>query len=102
MHLAYGWHSHPQDVARTKQEVMTAAQALEHRLHSRLPLPTNTNEFASALGGNIPRDAWGQPLSYQQIGPTNFIVSAMSPYPELLIISYDSRDTGNQVTTYPF
>jgi len=101
-HFIFGWHSRPRDVAQTKHVVLTAAQTLENRLRTGLPLPTNTNELASVLGGSIPRDAWGQSLTYQYFAPTNFILSAMSPYPELLMIDYDSRAASDGVQAVPF
>ena len=100
--LIFGWHSRPEDVDRTKQTVLAAAQKLQDRSRAGLPLPSTTNELAQALGGSIPRDAWGRSLHYQPLGGAHFVLSAMSPYPELLIISYDSRDTNSQLAVYPF
>jgi hypothetical protein len=100
--LIFGWHSRSEDVNRTKQTVLAAALKLQARSHAGLPLPADTNELAQALGGGIPRDAWGQSLNYQRFSGVNFVLSAMSPYPELLIISYDTRDTNSQLAVYPF
>jgi hypothetical protein len=101
-HLAFSRRSRPEDVAKSQKIVLIAVQTLKDRLQAGLPLPANTNELALALGGNIPRDAWGQPLRYQRFGLSNFVLSTMSPFPELLIINYDSRLTNSQLATYPF
>ncbi len=100
--LAFGWHSRPEDVNRTKQTVLSAARKLRDRSRAGLPLPATTNELARTFGGSIPQDAWGRALSYQRFNDSTFVLSAMSPYPELLIISYDSRDTNFQLAVYPF
>ena len=105
----FGWlwlqnsrRTHGVRIEQTKQTVRAAAQTLESLRLRGLPLPASDAELAAALGGHVPRSAWGQPLSYQHFGLTNFVLSAMSPYPELLIISYDSRNTNAQLQAYLF
>jgi hypothetical protein len=100
--LLYSHHSRPEEIAQTRQVVLTAVQRLRNRLHSGMPLPADENELATALGGSMPRDAWGAPLNYQRFGSTNFNVTAMSPYPELMVISYDTRNTNAPLAIYSF
>src|ERR1700722_8737759 len=100
--LLYSHHSRPAEITRTREVVLNAGQKLQNRLRAGLPLPADENDLAKALGGSMPRDAWGAPLNYQCFSSTNFSVSSMSPYPELLIVSYDTRNTNTPLAVYPF
>ena|SRR5258708_3228280 len=91
---------HQARIVHTKQLVATVAQRLEQRRLQGLPLPANGTELADALGGTVPTSPWGRPLSYQRLG-NDFTVFAMTPWPEVLVIQYDSRDADG-VRTFPF
>ena len=54
----------------------------------------------NVLGGAVPTSPWGRPLSYQRLG-NDFTVFTMTPWPEVLVIHYDSRDADG-VRTFPF
>jgi hypothetical protein len=49
------------------------------RLTPRLRLPASNNELATVLDGIVPRPAWGEPLTYQMVGGSDFTLFAITP-----------------------
>jgi len=91
---------HQARIIHAKQLVATVAQRLEERRQQGRPLPANATELANVLGGAVPTSPWGRPLSYQRLG-NDFTVFTMTPWPEVLVIHYDSRDADG-VRKFPF
>ena len=61
--------------------------------------PTNEQQLISLLGKSLPRTAWDTEISYSTTNGFFFIL-AHSPYPQLLILEFDSRRS--DIASYPF
>lgn len=86
----------------TKQIVSHTAQMLEGRRRQGFRLPEAESEWKAVLGGEVPGSAWGEPIRYQRIGASDFILFAISPYPEWWVIEYDSRKAEEGILVFPF
>src|SRR2546429_8466290 len=75
-------------IEQTKRVVLAAAHTLQSRRQQGLRLPANDDELAVASGGIVPHSAWGEPLTYQMVGSSDFTLFAITPYPEWLVIHY--------------
>ena len=65
-------------------------------------LPATEAELGMLLAGWWPLDGWGRVVHYQLITSNRFVVSAMSPWPEVLVFHFGSTDTGGKIQKYLF
>ena len=88
-------------VDRTKAVILRLAIDVSQLSKQDGGLPTNAEQLVRVLGTPLPRTAWNTDISYFS---TNgyFLIQAHTPYPEFLILEFDSRKAANGVTTHSF
>src|SRR5437762_708501 len=72
------------------------------RIAATNTLPQSDDELHRILPDGIPRDGWGASMHYCRFDSNRFSVSAMSPWPEVLVFEFDSVYSSNQIKKYLF
>lgn len=93
------------DEVHTTEQAISDAVRLAPEFQSAAFSSTNDlQECARRWQMKAPRDGWGKPLAIvvRNFSPFEFRISAMGPYPQLLIIEFDSRFPEKGIQKYPF
>jgi hypothetical protein len=95
-------------VALRKQRHEVTEQAIWNlvgnvqRIAATNTLPESDDQLQRILPDGLPLDGWGAPVHYWRFDSNRFSVSAMSPWPEVLVFEFDSVYSSNQIKKFLF